>query len=349
MFDLKSSNPSNLNFSYLNINSVRNKFENFKEIINGNVDIFTIAETKLDGSFPTSQFELEGYYSPFRLDITKQSGGLLVYIKSSIPSRQLSYGSICNSIQAIPFEINLRQEKWLVISIYCPPSQDSGFFIHSLTDIIDNFATKYDNHLIIGDFNMEPKNRMFKSFLDSNNLTNLIKSNTCFKGKGSSIDLILTNRKYSFKYTSSYETGLSDHYHMIYTILKSLFINIELKLLNYRDYKNFNFGNFKEDLSETLLICRNSYDEFESAFITTLDKHAPKKRKRLRGNNKPHITKPLRQAIMKWSKLKNKANKTKLLTDIRNYKKQRNYVVNLNKNVKFEYFSQYDFKDGKHF
>ena len=87
LFDLKSNNPSNLNFAYLNINSVRNKFENFKEIINGNVDIFTIAETKVDGSFPISQFELEGYYSPFRLDITKESGELLVYIKSSIPSR----------------------------------------------------------------------------------------------------------------------------------------------------------------------------------------------------------------------------------------------------------------------
>ena len=38
------------------------------EIIYENVDIFTIAETKLDGSFPTSQFELEGYYSSFHLD-----------------------------------------------------------------------------------------------------------------------------------------------------------------------------------------------------------------------------------------------------------------------------------------
>ena len=99
-----------MNFAYLNINSVRNKFENFKEIINGNVDIFPIAETKLDGSFPTSQFELKGYYSPFRLDITEQNGRLLVYIKSSISSRQLSCGSICDSIQAIPFEINLRRK-----------------------------------------------------------------------------------------------------------------------------------------------------------------------------------------------------------------------------------------------
>ena len=34
---------------------------------------------------------------------------------------------------------------------------------------------------------------------------------------------------------------------------------------------------------------------------------------------------------MKRSKLENKTNKTKLITDVRNYKKQRNYVVNLNK------------------
>ena len=110
LFDLKANNTSNLNFAYLNINSVRTNFENFKEIINENVDIFTIAKTKLNGSFPTSQFELEGYYSPFRLDITKQSGGLLVYTKSSVPSSQLSYWSIYDSIQAIPFEINLRKE-----------------------------------------------------------------------------------------------------------------------------------------------------------------------------------------------------------------------------------------------
>ena len=106
--------------------------------------------------------------------------------------------------------------------------------MHSLTEIIDHFATEYDNHLIMGDFNMEPNNHMFKSFLDSNNLTNLIKTNTCFQGKESSIDLILTNRKYSFKYTSSYETRHSDHHHMIYTMLRSSFINKEPKKISVK-------------------------------------------------------------------------------------------------------------------
>ena len=145
------------------------------------------------------------------------------------------------------------------ISIYRPPSQNSVFFLNSLTKIIDVFADKYDNYLIMGDFNLESGNTILTNFLDSNNLTNLIKTNTCFKGKGSSIDLVLTNRKYSFKNTSSYETGLSDYHHMIYTMLKSFFVNIQPKQLNYSDFKNFSFEVFKEDLSEVLTECTNSY------------------------------------------------------------------------------------------
>ena len=50
---------------------------------------------------------------------------------------------------------------------------------------------------------------------------------------------------------------------------------------------------------------------------------------------------------MKRSRLKNKANKTKKPIDISNFKKQRNYVVNLNKQAKFEYFSSYNSDDSK--
>ena len=118
---------------------------------------------------------------------------------------------------------------------------------------------------------------------------------------------------------------------MIYTMLKSCFNNTEPKLLNYRDFKHFSQKAFKEDLPEALCDWGNSYDDFEHIFTSKLNKPAPKKKKWIRGNNKPHVNKVLRQAIMKRSKLKNKTNKTNDPTDIRNYKKQRKYVVNLNK------------------
>ena len=52
-----------------------------------------------------------------------------------------------------------------------------------------------------------------------------------------------------------------------------------------------------------------------------------KKTNWVRRNNKLHMNKFLRRAIMKRPKLKNKANKTKHPVDIKIYKKQRNFIV----------------------
>ena len=67
-----------------------------------------------------NQFYLHNYKSPYRLDKSKSSGGLLVYIFSDIVSKQLSEYVLPNDFQAIPFEISLKQNKWLVIAVYNP-------------------------------------------------------------------------------------------------------------------------------------------------------------------------------------------------------------------------------------
>ena len=135
---------------------------------------------KLYASFPSAQFTLEGYNTPYRRD-TKKSGGILVYVKSSTPSRCLSFAELCISIEAISFEADLRKKKWLVISIYRPSSQNSEYFLNFLTKIIDYFASTYDNRLILGDFNLEPIDSALMGFLDSNSLTNLIKTTLVLK------------------------------------------------------------------------------------------------------------------------------------------------------------------------
>ena len=74
------------------------------------MDVVSIAETKIDASFPSAQFVFRGYHLSYRLDINAKSGVILVYLKSSIPSRRLSCENLCDSIQAVSFEINLRKE-----------------------------------------------------------------------------------------------------------------------------------------------------------------------------------------------------------------------------------------------
>ena len=110
-----------------------------------------------------------------------------------------------------------------------------------------------------------------------------------------------------------------------------MFSKYRAKTLKLRHFKSFSPQAFEDDLREALIGCVDSYDKFENIFTSKLKKHAPKKRKWVRGNHKSHINKELRKATMKRSRLKNKANKTKKPIDISNFKKQRHYVVNLNK------------------
>ena len=88
------------------------------------------------------------------------------------------------------------------------------------------------------------------------------------------------------------------------------------------------------------------YSDFKEKFIDTLNKHAPKKIKTLRGNQKLHLNKTLRKANMRRSQLKNKANKTWNATDVSNYKKQRNYVVKLNNQCKKDHFGRLNPEKG---
>ena len=125
-------NPKNIIFSHIHINSVHNKFSSLCSLISSHVDILSIAETKLDYSFANAQFLIPNFHQPFPQDINRNSGGLLVFVRSSIPARMLSNYRLPPDIQAIPFEINLRKEKWLFVSVYKPPSLNNHFFCDSL-------------------------------------------------------------------------------------------------------------------------------------------------------------------------------------------------------------------------
>ena len=60
----------------------------------------------------------------------------------------------------------------------------------------------------------------------------------------------------------------------------------------------------------------------------------------VRGNDKQHMNKSLRKAIMLQSRLKNRANRTGNEEDSKKYKKQRNLVVKLNRASKRNFFKK---------
>ena len=101
---LKRLRHSHLNYViyfYLNINSIRNKFGDLAKTVDGNADILCVAVISL----------YINIISPYILDITENKGGMMVFLKSHIPSRRLNDFKIPSNIQIIPLEINLRKEK----------------------------------------------------------------------------------------------------------------------------------------------------------------------------------------------------------------------------------------------
>ena len=88
-----------------------------------------------------------------------------------------------------------------------------------------------------------------------------------------------------------------------------------------------------------------SYDNFESTFKDTLNKHAPIKTKTVRSNNAPYMNEILSKVIMTRSRLKNKFHKYPDNTNILRYKQQRNYCVNLTRRIKRAYYSNLDIKN----
>ena len=125
------------------------------------------------------------------------------------------------------------------------------------------------------------------------------------------------------------------------------------KILFYRDYKKFDEKCFESNLKLKLNHQTNDcYNDFKKTFVEILDQNAPMKKKILRHNQSPFMSKHLRKAIMTRSRLKNIYNKKRTFENLENYKKQRNFCVNLLKREKRKYYNNLNlniFKDNKTF
>ena len=60
---LKLRNVNRLIFVQININSIRNKFELLFSLVSNNTDVLLISETRIENTFPVSQFCVPGYQS----------------------------------------------------------------------------------------------------------------------------------------------------------------------------------------------------------------------------------------------------------------------------------------------
>lgn len=129
-------------------------------------------ESKLDETIPTKFTDHINYIS-LRRDLTRNGGGILIFIRSEYKVNNVN---IHLNIECIYFSIKYNKSILNFISCYKPPNENDQSFI----DKIEEIFFKYDLSnpiFIIGDINMDilnGKNNTILKFIKDNNLKNEI-------------------------------------------------------------------------------------------------------------------------------------------------------------------------------
>ena len=216
---------------------------------------------------------------------------------------------------------------------------------------LDVLSSKYENIIIIGDFNSEPTESMI-DFCQPYKMENLINNFTCYKNpnKPTCIDLMLTNKPRSFKNSSVLETGLSDFHKMTLTVMRAHFVKQTPKVVYYHDYKKFSNELFRNDILRTQALTETK-ENVQTNIVNVFNEHAPLKKRYVRANQAPFMNKRLSKEFTTRSRLRNKFLKTKTDANTKVYNKQRNYCVSLFRRKK-SFFNNLDTKkivDNKRF
>ena len=202
--EIRIKNINRVIIGTLNINSLPAKFEQLKVIIGKYLDILVIQETKIDASFSTEQFIISGYKKPYRLDRNRNGGGIIIYVREDIPSKELKRHNFTKNIEGLFIEINLRKIKLLLFGTYHSTHPEYGLkdqeYFEQVGLALDVYSN-YEKFLLAGDFNIEEEETVLKEFLYQYHAKNLVKEKTCFKSidNPSCIDLFLTKSYLNFQ------------------------------------------------------------------------------------------------------------------------------------------------------
>ena len=118
---MKQANLNNPFISHLNLNSLRYKIINIREVLcKAQLEIIALSETKLNSEFPDAQFKIDGYHFPlFRKDRDENRGGLMIFVRNDIITRRLQDFEP-KGLDCICIELTLSKKKWAIFSIYRP-------------------------------------------------------------------------------------------------------------------------------------------------------------------------------------------------------------------------------------
>ena len=138
------------------------------------------------------------YQRPFRKDRADSYGGVIIYVKETIPCKRRLDLEI-DGIECIWLEMKLKSKVILLSVFYRPPESPAETLIGIENSIDLAYHANIGNIIITGDFNLNYLNggckRKLSALFGQYNLIQLIQEPTHFTEKASSlIDLVYTQK-----------------------------------------------------------------------------------------------------------------------------------------------------------
>ena len=320
--DLENLNTF-LKVGHLNASSVPKHRDEISNIVKAcSFDIFGVCETFIKEHTPKSVFNINDYTFFHKDRNTASKGGVGLYIKNEIKAKRINLPFEPNQPELCFVEVTIGKSKIAVGEVYKSPLIPYGVF-GQLYETLAFITSRYAHTIIMGDFNIDHLkiNSPALNFFNMNVvepfvLTQVIEAPTrVTKNTSTKIDLVLTASPENVKKTGVVDVpGISDHclVYFSYALKKPKY---KPKMVTRRDLHNFKEEKFVEDIADIawdrIYTANNANDKaenFENAFSTILDQHAPFKTFRVTRPPSPWLTDDIKYHMDKRDRYKNKFN-----------------------------------------
>nr|CAI5829371.1 unnamed protein product [Callosobruchus analis] len=158
---------SQIKICHVNVRSLLNRFNEFKQQVFNKYDIIAVTETWLTDNIADSAISIVGY-KIFRYDRLSRGGGVAVYVKTNIKAVLIKID--INTIEQLWVRICAKNEMIAFGILYRPPSFPVNNFIHILEETIAHLYPTYPGIIIAGDLNIDFLSPNSNSYLLINNL-----------------------------------------------------------------------------------------------------------------------------------------------------------------------------------
>ena len=127
-------------------------------------DVLVIEETKLSKDFKTELFVMNNYQYPMRRDRNEFGGGLMQYVRKGVVCNRITAYETQN-VESICSELTISKKRWMIFAVYRPPdSANLNSFFTELSTSANLALEKYDNIIVLGDFNVDTQNEQHPGY-----------------------------------------------------------------------------------------------------------------------------------------------------------------------------------------